>query len=723
MSDIAHSDLSVALVFGDAEASAHLRDAVQAIGARIVCDTPVSALDPARIDDSGAGVVLVNLDDDVGEHLDQVYDALDENRFRVVFNDPDISHGLTGWEHARWLRHLAAKLRDDDDIDPPRPAEALPPASPVDGVTDAWMNEALDVLGEVGAADAGAVPDVAHVVDVSAIDLSFDEPEPPGTEAPPAFGADAGGTETFDIEPDAELAAEAAAEPTPDAVAEFDIAGLDAAFDAPLETLADDSLDAEPIEVADTPQDADSSDAGLVIDSATWRYDEEPDDVPLDTDSVALSTASAAEPDLDLDALEAEIDAAFGSDTLAALDEAGAQPAEATVEPATDFPAGLSVDEPVDVEDAREIPTPVETPDATVAAPDFTLADDDAPPPPAPAPAAPAFSFNVDHLALLDMEPDVPDLPPREAVEHRLEIDRRSIEKARAAEAAAHAQAQAESAETGHIESGHSEAATDAPAPPAAPQPDPIDASAFGIELMTAADYLAPDAPPDEDGREVTAPERMSLDEAVAPRMHDEIAPAAAASQSLQRVVVLGASIGGPDAVREFLSALPERFPATFLLVQHIGSEFVNLMINQLGKASPLPVRLPGAGERALPGEVLVVPHGQRLRLPRSGEVELVPAAGDAGHDPSINDTMTMVAENFGEDAIAVVFSGMAGDAVSGALEIAARGGAVWAQEPASCVVSTMVDGVIGAGIARFVGTPRALAEHLVETLGDEANP
>ena len=720
MSEIDHADLAVALVFGDAEASAHLRDAVQAIGAQIVCEAPVNALDAAHISDSGASVVLVNLDDGVGELLDQVYDTLDESRFRVVFNDPDISYGLSGWEHARWLRHLAAKLRDDGNIDPPRPPDAVPPDSPADAAADAWVNEALGVLGEGAVDDANRVADA---IDAPAIDLDLEVDD--ATVAEPTSPIDINAddaTEAFDLDLGLELEAvdEAPTDVESASATLADVTGIDAGLDdEAAESVAE--LDAG-LNLADEAASLEAGlpEVGFTLDDTEAWLDDDTDEAQPASVGEPIAAMSTAEPDFDLDTLEAEVNAAFGSDALAALDEAGNEPAKAAVVPGfdevvTEDPdAGL-----VDLDAAlAPAPSPVDAPAAVTETQGLELADEDAPPPPAaPAPEAPAFSsFNIDHLALLDMEPEVPDLPAREAVEHRLEIDRRSLEKARAAEAEAAAEDEDESEQ---------DAPADGEPVADASQPDPADASEFGIELMTAAEFLAPDAPEDIVGSEITAPERISLDEAVAPRMHDEedVPVAAAAPQPLRRVIVLGASIGGPDAVREFLSALPPRFPATFLLVQHIGSEFVNLMVNQLGKASALPVRVPGSGERALSGEVLVVPHGQRLRLPRSGEVELLPIAGGGGHDPSINDTMTMAAENFGEDAMAVVFSGMAGDAVSGALEIAARGGVVWAQDPASCVVSTMVDGVISAGVARFVGTPRALGENLVETLGSEANP
>ena len=187
-----------------------------------------------------------------------------------------------------------------------------------------------------------------------------------------------------------------------------------------------------------------------------------------------------------------------------------------------------------------------------------------------------------------------------------------------------------------------------------------------------------------------------------------------------EHVVVLGASIGGPDAVREFISHLPHRLPAALVLAQHLGSEFVDLMVSQLAKSSALPVHIPRTAERAVHGEVLVVPSGSKLNMTREGHIKFSDQDDDAANAPSINQVMSMLPQTFGSSALAIVFSGMASDAVAGAVEVAAQGGEVWVQDPESCVVSKMVDEVVEAGVSRFAGTPKALAEKLVAYLEEK---
>lgn len=127
---------AVALLFADADLGAHLREALGDLGARIVHAGPATEVRPGVLADSGADVVVVNLEAAEEDHIEQLYDALSEGPFRVVFNDAEASRELSGWDRARWARHLAVKLLGYGDVDPPRPAGAraveTPPAASAD---------------------------------------------------------------------------------------------------------------------------------------------------------------------------------------------------------------------------------------------------------------------------------------------------------------------------------------------------------------------------------------------------------------------------------------------------------------------------------------------------------------------------------------------------------------------------------------------------------------
>jgi two-component system chemotaxis response regulator CheB/chemosensory pili system protein ChpB (putative protein-glutamate methylesterase) len=263
--------------------------------------------------------------------------------------------------------------------------------------------------------------------------------------------------------------------------------------------------------------------------------------------------------------------------------------------------------------------------------------------------------------------------------------------------------------------------------------------ASFGIDKISASDFLAPETDggdalvtqlPVDDALSL---ELMPMEEAVAPGAF-AAAPADAgvrvmdqpvhsrlkvgASAELQHVFVLGASIGGPEAVREFLGALPPGFPALFVLVQHMGDEFLELMSAQLARSVTLTVRTPTHGEIFGHGEIVIVTTKQRLQIDAEGVVTLSPLPERTAYSPSIDLVLRDVADQFGSKAGAIIFSGMAQDAIAGSAYLKARGGVVWTQDPNTCTISTMVDAVTQTGAVTFSGSPQELAAKMIADYG-----
>ena len=127
----------LALLYSDESLLAHVEAALGEMGASVVYRSPIDAAEQAALLGAGPGMTLINLDDRCDDRLEQVTAWLDAAQVPVVFNDADISRGLEGWARARWLRHLAAKLRGSEDVYPPRPMHMAsvqkplpPPAQP-----------------------------------------------------------------------------------------------------------------------------------------------------------------------------------------------------------------------------------------------------------------------------------------------------------------------------------------------------------------------------------------------------------------------------------------------------------------------------------------------------------------------------------------------------------------------------------------------------------------
>ncbi|MBM3225323.1 MAG: chemotaxis-specific protein-glutamate methyltransferase CheB [Candidatus Tectomicrobia bacterium] len=183
----------------------------------------------------------------------------------------------------------------------------------------------------------------------------------------------------------------------------------------------------------------------------------------------------------------------------------------------------------------------------------------------------------------------------------------------------------------------------------------------------------------------------------------------------VDRVIVLGASTGGPTALRELLSVLPPDFSATILVVQHIPAAFTAVLVAQLQRAVPLLIREAQEGDVLRPGTVLVAPGGTHLLVGMDARIHLTDGPEVGGHRPSIDVTMQSVAQVYGARAQGVVLTGMGADGAMGLLAIHARGGTTFAQDTASCVVDGMPQRAIATGVVDYVDTPTGLAQRLLQ--------
>jgi two-component system, chemotaxis family, protein-glutamate methylesterase/glutaminase len=181
-------------------------------------------------------------------------------------------------------------------------------------------------------------------------------------------------------------------------------------------------------------------------------------------------------------------------------------------------------------------------------------------------------------------------------------------------------------------------------------------------------------------------------------------------------VVVIGASTGGPTALRELLGELPADFPAAILIVQHLPETFTAALATQLDRYTAITVREAAEGDRLRPGLALVAPGGVHLRLTTEARVQLTREPAVGGHRPSIDVTMQSVAAVYGARAWGVILTGMGADGVLGMVAIHAQGGTTFAQDAASCVVDGMPQQTRATGIVDYVDTPAQLARRLAIT-------
>jgi len=737
---VADSSPNVALLGRDDAVRAQLRKALDELGATLVYEGEFRGVDPGLVLAHRPGVLLFNLDADGEEGLEGLDALFGEPDLRVIFNEAETTASLSGWDLARWARHLAAKVLGHGLTIPPPPAgsERLP--EPGEAVVGVWGGDVQAASAPVADDRSGSEPDDA----VAAIRPGA--PPTPESQADPLPMETLAGEalDSIDQVPVSDSLVGSAGAPafTPDAsvdddaLGELDLSDIASALaggtrstvevahravpemideagdtldgpdesitleDVPRSSAADIGFDAERIE---DMLSGDGATAGDPLDTGEDLQDLEAElaalaEVALDAeDNVALGVGTLDTEDrldaedetvVSFSSLQGGFDSADATDegdldeavaALAAqLDEleSSAPPvAEEVRDPDFAFDLSDDADAPAAADKARELPSGLS----------LSLAAADEPMVAAPTARRDVLStINLDHLSL-EALPDPGVIIPKE--------------KPRATEE-----------------------------PPYVPRPG-IDLTLTPREETGEIVERAPEKPSHQAVQADIGETDGARDSAAAvdddPLSGLSLAPLEKTDDApkvvrINRVIVLGASIGGPDALRSFLASLPQEFPALFILAQHLESGFFDRLAQQLQKVSKLPVRVAGPFVRATMSEVLVVPSGHRVIVSRDGEVTLEAHAGPTHYQPCIDDVLRDVADRFGRNATAIIFSGMAGDAVEGAIYLTAKGGEVWAQDPASCVVSSMVDGAMARGVVEFVGSPRELAEQCIARFGKE---
>ena len=243
-------------------------------------------------------------------------------------------------------------------------------------------------------------------------------------------------------------------------------------------------------------------------------------------------------------------------------------------------------------------------------------------------------------------------------------------------------------------------------------------AADFGINKLSAAEFLAPDvASVDPAIEPVMSLQLISREEAIAPQAYEHVSEMLLddTGSALSRLVLLGAAADAAASVTAFLAALPATSRLTFVLLQHLAGQSAQNLAEQLAGLGTLPVRVATQGGRARVGELLVVPAGQQASVYRDGRIELRVADCEAAQSPSIDASFSIAAHVFGRDALAIVFAGRATDAVAGAQAIHDRGGQVWVESSSGEHFADMVSGIFAERLVSFSGAPHELAAHLVE--------
>jgi two-component system, chemotaxis family, protein-glutamate methylesterase/glutaminase len=203
------------------------------------------------------------------------------------------------------------------------------------------------------------------------------------------------------------------------------------------------------------------------------------------------------------------------------------------------------------------------------------------------------------------------------------------------------------------------------------------------------------------------APGTSALPVVTGKQTADAILPPAtrAMTQTTERVVALGTSTGGTQALEEVLTALPRVCPG-IVIVQHMPEKFTAAFAARLDSLCKITVKEAEHNDRVLPGRALIAPGGRHMLLKRSGaqyHVEVIDGPLVNRHRPSVDVLFRSVAKSAGANALGVIMTGMGDDGAAGLLEMRNVGARTLAQDEESCVVFGMPKEAIKRGGAERV--------------------
>lgn len=193
---------------------------------------------------------------------------------------------------------------------------------------------------------------------------------------------------------------------------------------------------------------------------------------------------------------------------------------------------------------------------------------------------------------------------------------------------------------------------------------------------------------------------------------------------SSEKLIIIGASTGGTEAIKSFLMAMPPDCPG-ILITQHMPAGFTRSFANRLDGLCRIAVKEAEGGERVLPGHAYIAPGDRHLLLARSGtnymtELSDVPPVNR--HKPSVDVLFDSVALHAGRNAIGVILTGMGKDGAAGMLRMREAGAYNFAQDEASCVVFGMPKEAIARGGVHEIGPlaelPARVLQHLAQNSG-----
>ena len=186
-------------------------------------------------------------------------------------------------------------------------------------------------------------------------------------------------------------------------------------------------------------------------------------------------------------------------------------------------------------------------------------------------------------------------------------------------------------------------------------------------------------------------------------------------TRTRDRLVAIGASVGGPAALCKLLGGLPKEFPAAVAIIQHVDEHFSQGMADWLGRDSALAVRIAREGDRLEPGTVLLASSSDHLVVKVLTRVGYTSEPREKIYRPSIDVFFDSVRANWPGEVVGVLLTGMGDDGARGLKSLREHGHHTIAQDEASCAIYGMPKAAVALGAAVQILPLERIAHRLCE--------
>ncbi|RYZ77292.1 MAG: chemotaxis response regulator protein-glutamate methylesterase [Proteobacteria bacterium] len=194
-------------------------------------------------------------------------------------------------------------------------------------------------------------------------------------------------------------------------------------------------------------------------------------------------------------------------------------------------------------------------------------------------------------------------------------------------------------------------------------------------------------------------------------------------TMDLRKIIAIGSSTGGTEALREVFERLPAEIPP-IVVVQHIPAIFSEALARRLDDLCPFAVKEAADGDELVAGRVLIAPGGKQMKVVRSSNgvarVRVFEADPVNRHKPSVDVLFDSVAQEIGNKAVGVILTGMGADGARGMVKMKNAGAHTIAQDEASCVVFGMPREAIRMGGVTEVASLEVISEKLISALSKQ---